>query len=430
MGAGPLFDKSQQIKLSRRKILQSLVAAGAVPVLPGSALAQGDSSLSTLGHTREWGVGFDSASRTIAMPNARFATLTKSTVNSLERAIQEYSEIVRRGGWNEVHMTERLRVGMRHASVVPLRERLLITGDLDQAAGVSDVFDSYVEAAIRRFQARHGITADGSPGESTILAMNVPAEVRLRQLEINIARVRSMFGQLGERYTVVNIPAAHVEAVQNDEAALRHTAVAGMPDRPSPILRARIIEVNFHPFWTVPLSIIRKDLIPLMQKEPDYLAKNGIRIYDQRGNELSPDRIDWQTDEATNYMFRQDPGKLNALGTVRINMPNPEAVYMHDTPTKNLFGEDFRFLSSGCVRVQNIRELVAWLLSETPGWSREKVDAHLRSGERVDAKLAKPVPVHWVYITAWANPDGVVQFRDDVYGHDGLGIRSVASAPI
>lgn len=410
-------------------MLKHLAGAGAAAALPSPLLAQEPLATSLLGPAGEWSEGFDSASRTIAMPSARFATLSTSTVQSLERAIQEYSQIVQRGGWREVPANDRLRVGMQHHNVVPLRQRLIVTGDLDKAAGVSEIFDSYVEAAVRRFQARNGITPDGVLRESTVSALNVPAEVRLRQLQTNVVRVRSMSGFLGDRYAVVNIPAAHLEAVENGNVASRHTTVVGKPDRPSPVLQAKIIEVNFHPFWTVPVSIIRKDLIPKMQAEPDYLAKNKIRIYDRRGNELQAEQVNWQTDEAVDYMFRQDPGELNSMGTVRVNMPNPHAVYMHDTPSKNLFGEDMRFHSSGCVRVQNIRDFVVWLLKGTPGMSRTQVDALIKSGERVDAKLAKPIPVYWVYITAWANPDGIVQFRDDVYGHDGLGIRPVAAAP-
>jgi len=406
------------------------LAAGAAVTLPGTALAQELSELSLLGSAGEWGHGFDSASRTIAMPSNKFATLTESTVQSLERAIQEYARLQQRGGWPAVPASERLRVGVQHRNVAALRQRLIATGDLDQAAGVSEIFDSYVEAAVRRFQARNGITPDGVLRESTVTAMNVPVDVRLRQLETNIVRVRAMSGNLGDRYVVVNIPAAHLETVEKGNAVSRHTAIVGKPDRPSPVLQARIVEVNFHPFWTVPVSIIRKDLIPKMQEEPDYLTNNKIRIYDKRGRELQPEQVNWQSDEAVDYMFRQDPGELNSMGTIRVNMPNSEAVYMHDTPSKNLFGEDQRFHSSGCVRVQNIRDFVVWLLKDTPNMTRHQVDALIKSGERVDAKLARPVPVYWVYITAWANPDGVVQFRDDVYGQDGLGIRPVASTPI
>ena len=122
-----------------------------------------------------------------------------------------------------------------------------------------------------------------------------------------------------------------------------------------------------------------------------------------------------------NYRFKQDPGDFNSLGSMRINFPSKDGVYMHDTPSKGLFGEDMRFHSSGCVRVQNVRELVNWLLMETPGWSRQEIDAVVKSGERKDAKVAKPVPLYWVYVTAWATPDGVTQFREDIYNRDGLG---------
>jgi murein L,D-transpeptidase YcbB/YkuD len=414
-------------KPSRREVVHGLAVLGGTAMLPAVPAAQEQSPLSMLGPAAEWSEGFDSASRTIAMPSARFATLTSGTVQSLEKAIEEYGRIVRGGGWREVAASERLRVGMQHRNVVPLRQRLIATGDLDRSAGVSDIFDSYVEAGVRRFQARNGISADGVLRETTVSAMNVPANVRLRQLELNVVRVRSMAGHLGDRYAVVNIPAAHLEAIEGGNAVSRHTTIVGKPDRASPVLQARIVEVNFHPFWTVPVSIIQKDLIPKMQAEPDYLAKNKIRIYDKRGRELQPEQVNWQSDEAVDYMFRQDPGELNSMGTIRVNMPNPHSVYMHDTPAKNLFGEDQRFHSSGCVRVQNIRDFVVWLLKDTPKMSRGQVDTLIKSGERMDAKLAKPIPVYWVYITAWANPDGVVQFRDDVYSHDGLGIRPVAA---
>jgi murein L,D-transpeptidase YcbB/YkuD len=417
----PLTPKNKH-RISRRDAIRGLAGAAA-SMLPLSAFAQERTNNSIA----EWSQGFDSASRTITMPRSRFATLSATTVQSVEQAIQNYNGIVSRGGWRSVPIgKERLRLGMRDRAVVPLRHRLIASGDLDPAAGVSEIFDSYVEAGVKRFQARHGISSDGVVREGTVNALNVPAEVRLRQLETNLVRVRSMAGFLGERYVVVNIPAAQLEAIENGTVASRHTAIVGKPDRPSPVLQAKIQEVNFHPTWTVPASIVKKDLIPKMQADPDYLTQNKIHIFDQRGRELQPDLVNWQGDEATNYMFRQDPGDHNSMGTIRINMPNSYAVYMHDTPSKNLFGEDMRFHSSGCVRVQNVRELVAWILRDTHGWPRTQVEAVIKSGERIDAKLTKALPVYWVYVTAWANPDGIVQFRDDIYGNDGVG--SIASS--
>jgi len=393
------------------------------------AAAAEDQILQALIQTQggEFGQGFDSASRTIRMPKASLPTLSASTVQTTEQAIGQYESIVARGGWPSVPPSALLRLGNRHPSIVPLRQRLAATGDLDVTTGISEIFDSYVEAAARRFQARHGLSVDGLVREQTFNALNVPAATRLAQLKTNLVRLRSMGGNLGQRYVVCNIPAAQIEAIENGVAVSRHVGVVGKPDRPSPDIQSKITEINFNPFWTVPNSIVRRDLIPRMQQEPDYLTKNRIRIFDQRGTELQPQQINWYSDEAVNYQFKQDPGDFNSLGSIRINFPNPHSVYMHDTPFKNLFGEDFRFHSSGCVRVQNVRELVNWLLSDTPGWSRQEIDQVIKTAERKDAKLARPVPLYWVYVTAWATPDGIVQFRDDIYSRDGLGTVAATS---
>jgi murein L,D-transpeptidase YcbB/YkuD len=369
----------------------------------------------------EMGEGFDAASRTALMPKSSLPTLSPATIQTTEQAIPAYESLVAQGGWQPIPPIDKLRLGTRHAGVVPLRQRLIAGGDLDVSSSLSDVYDSYVERAVRRFQARHGLNIDGIAREQTITAMNIPAGARLNQLKVNLDRLRTMAKALSPRFVMSNIPAAQIEAVENGVAITRHTAVVGKPDRASPELNSKIVEINFNPYWTVPVSIVRKDLIPKMQAEPDYLSKNHIRVLDPRGTEVTPAQINWYSEEAVNYRFKQDPGDFNSLGTIRINFPSAHGVYMHDTPLKNLFGEDFRFHSSGCMRVQNVRELVNWLLMDTPGWSREEIDQVIKGGDRKDARIAKPVPLHWVYITAWATPDGVVQFRDDIYNKDVLG---------
>jgi murein L,D-transpeptidase YcbB/YkuD len=366
--------------------------------------------------------GFDNASRNVKLPKKSLPTLSPSTAQTTEASIAQYEAIVAKGGWPEVSaVAQGARVGVKSAAVPALRQRLATAGDLELNSGAPDVFDSYVDAAIRRFQVRHGLHPDGIVHDATLRALNVPADMRLAQLKINAGRLKTLTENLGNRLVVANIPAAQIEAIENGVAVTRHIAVAGKPDRPSPDINSKIIQINFNPFWIVPVSIVRKDLIPLMQAEPDYLTKNHIRIYDAKNNEQPPSQIDWYSTEAVNYKFKQDAGNFNSLGSIRINFPSPYGVYMHDTPAKNLFGEDFRFASSGCMRVQNVRELVYWILQETPGWSRAEIDEVIKSGERKDAKVAKPVPLHWVYVTAWATPDGVVQFRDDIYSRDGFG---------
>ncbi len=369
----------------------------------------------------EWSDGFDTASSSAADVRTSTPTLSPQIVSAVQQAIAHYSEIVARGGWPIVPADKKLRIGMRDPSVQALRQRLIISGDLDETAGISDAFDSYVDAAVKRFQARHGIHADGVIGELTFAALNIPAAVRLNQLSTNLTRLKMLTSRLPSgRFVMVNIPAAVVEAVQDGRVVSRHTAVVGKVTRPSPIVNSKITEINFHPFWTVPASIIKKDLIPIMQKDPGYLQRYHIRIYDRKGNEVTADQIDWTTDEATKYLFRQDPGDENSLGIVKINFPSPDGVYMHDTPHKGLFNDEYRFDSSGCVRVQNIRELIVWLLDQTPGWDQQTIDTEFRDGERKDVRLSTPVPLFWTYITAWATEDGVVNFRNDIYNLDGL----------
>jgi murein L,D-transpeptidase YcbB/YkuD len=347
--------------------------------------------------------------------------MSPETIYATQLAIQNYSVILANGGWPVVPDEYVLKLGDRHSNIVALRQRLIASGDLAVGAGISDIFDTYVEAAVKAFQVRHGIPADGVVGENTLNALNIPASDRLSQLQRNLTRIQELAASPADRFVMVNIPGAEIEVVQMGRVVSRHTAIVGKVDRPSPIINSRIYEVNFNPFWTVPASIIRRDLIPLMQNDPDYLNRMRIRAYNGQGTEVPPQNINWNSDEATRYMFRQDPGEMNSLGSVRINFYNPYSVYMHDTPLKTLFGNDYRFDSSGCVRVQNVRDLITWLLRDTPGWSRERVDEMFRNGERLDVQLAQPVNVYFAYVSAWATADGIVHFRNDIYGQDGIG---------
>lgn len=403
------------IRLTRRETVLAMLSTAAAGV-----------SLPAFAQQAEWRQSYDAGSRN-AVQRSSTPMLSPAALAATEQAVEAYRALAARGGWPTLQVSEKLSVGSRGQSVVALRQRLIITGDLDASAGDSNIYDSYVEGGVRRFQSRMGLSTTGSINRATLAALNVPVDRRIRQLETNIVRLRTWSGNLGNRYVVANIPAAAVETVENGHVATRHAAGVGKIDRQSPLLQTKIPEVNFNPTWTVPASIIRKDLIPKMQKEPSYLTENKIRIIGPNG-EIPPERVNWRSDEATRYTFRQDPGgEFNSLGFVRINIPSPHGVYMHDTPSKGIFGDDFRFVSSGCIRVQNVRDYIAFLLKETPGWDRAKIDETIASGERVNARIANPVPCYWVYITAWATPDGGVQFRDDIYNKDGLGPVPVAA---
>jgi len=419
--------KTDKMK-TRRQILAAGLGLGASALAMRAAHAQ-QSALDALldqrlrEHNSGWGDSFDSTAQGQAPVISPEPMFSPASAVNLETALRQHSDMMARGGWNQVPADTVLRLGVRHANVQQLRQRLIVGGDLAQQWGISDIFDSYVDSAVKRFQARHGLVVDGIMGAEGYAAMNVPIGLRVRQMETNLVRIRSMSGFLGDRYVMVNIPAAALEAINSGQVTTRHTAIVGKVDRPTPILDSRIHELNFNPYWTVPVSIIRRDLIPLMQENPSYLAENNIRIFNSWGasaQELAPEQVNWNTEEATRYMFRQDPGEINSLGSVKINFHNEHQVYLHDTPDKSLFGDDYRFLSSGCVRVQNIRELVTWLLASTDGWSRQRIDQVIQTGERVDLRIPDPAPLYINYVTAWAASDGTVNFREDIYNRDGL----------
>jgi murein L,D-transpeptidase YcbB/YkuD len=411
--------------ISRRAFLGSAAAAGA-------SLAAGGAVAQTLTQTTieniinsprrgSWDDQFDAqASRNAVRVSSSVPIFSPETVSNVEIAIASYQDIVFRGGWPVVPSGQKLKLGVSDPSVSVLRQRLIVSGDMARSAGTSPAFDSYVDGAVKQFQARHGLPADGVLGRHSYAALNVSATVRLGQLETNLIRLRSMSGFLGERYVVVNIPAAHIEAVEGQRVALRHTAIVGKISRQTPILNSKIHEVILNPYWTAPRSIIEKDIMPLMRKDPTYLSRNSIRLFDARGNEVAAESIDWNAAEAPKLMFRQDPGKINAMSSTKINFHNPHAVYMHDTPQQSLFGKLLRFESSGCVRVQNVRDLSTWLLRDTPGWDRQSMEQVIASGVSTPIPLADPVPVYFTYVTAWSTSDRVVQFRDDIYRRDGV----------
>ena len=350
------------------------------------------------------------------------------TVSFTEQAVARYQNIVAQGGWQEVPATKKLELGVDDPDVVPLRKRLMVSGDLAQSAGISTAFDSYVDAAVKRFQTRHGLPADGAMGKYTYAAMNVSAQVRLGQLQTNLQRLREKAGTLGSRYVLVDIPAAQIEAVENDRVVLRHTAIVGKIDRQTPVVNSKINEIIVNPYWNAPVSIVRKDIIPLMRKNPDYLKDSHIRLFAPDGSEVDPLNVDWSTDDAAKYRFRQDPGSGNAMASVKINFPSPDGVYMHDTPQQSLFGKMMRFESSGCVRVQNVRDLVTWIRRDSPGWDRQHFEATIKTGENTPVPVVNPVPVHFLYLSAWSTGPGVVQFRDDVYALDGASELQITSS--
>ncbi|KAA3449549.1 murein L,D-transpeptidase [Mesorhizobium sp. SARCC-RB16n] len=416
------------MRTSRRFFLSGASALAAA-VVAGRANAQdviGDILKSSA--RGNWDDQFDARASEGGKVASTLPIFSPQTVAFTEQAVAQYQNIVSQGGWTDVPATKKLQLGVDDPDVVPLRKRLMVAGDLSQSAGISTAFDSYVDSAVKRFQLRHGLPADGSMGKYTYAAMNVSAQIRLGQLQTNLQRLKEKAGTLGSRYVLVDIPAAQVEAVENDRVVLRHTAIVGKIDRQTPIVNSKINEIIVNPYWNAPVSIVRKDIIPLMRKDPDYLKNSHIRLFAPDGSEVDPLTVDWSTDDAAKFRFRQDPGSENAMASVKINFPSPDGVYMHDTPQQSLFGKMMRFDSSGCVRVQNVRDLVTWILRDTPGWDRQHFEAAIKTGQNTPIQVTNPVPVHFLYLSAWSTGPGVVQFRDDVYALDGASELQITSS--
>jgi murein L,D-transpeptidase YcbB/YkuD len=359
-------------------------------------------------------------------PEPGLPTLAPANIEATKNAIKRYSDIVAGGGWKTVPDVT-FKPGETHFAVTILRDRLLVSGELTEDSGAGETYDTPTVEGVKRFQASNGLTPTGKVDQATVQALNISADARLKQLKNNLARLTEMIGVVrnNKKYVIVNIPAAQVEAVALNRVITRHAGVVGKPDRPTPLLRSTITEMNFNPIWRLPPTVIDKDLIPqgreMQAAGKNVLVKMGIDAYDGTGKKLDPEKINWSSNQPKSLSYRQQPGKENPLGFVKINFASGESVYMHDTPSNTLFGKNFRAASSGCIRVHNIERLAYWLLGQNDGWDEEQIKEIKASGKRLDVRLATPVPLYFVYITAWATEDGAVQFRRDLYGKDGVG---------
>lgn len=413
------------MRLTRRNFMRTAAFAGASAAIPAAFGQEGDSIWDMMARNRVL-QNVDQGGNTAAA-EALIATnepiLSFDTAYNLQLAISQYEPFVAAGGWEEIpQQAYGLILGNSKPAVVALKRRLISSGDMAQVEFANDLFDQETDRAVRAFQARHGLIVNGQVDEATWYAMAVPAATRLQQLYLNYTRVQNMATKLSDRYVVVNIPAATIEAVAGGMVEQRHTAVVGRVDRATPILASKIHQINFNPYWHVPKSLVERDLTKYMKENPNYLTEQNIHIYDGNGNEISPATIDWNNlGNAVNYMYRQEPGAANSMGHCKINFFNPYDVYLHDTPSKALFDENARFHSSGCVRVEGVNQLVNWLLRDNGDWDQTRVDTTFESLERLDVSLKSQVPIHTTYITAWANKQGTVSFRDDVYKFDEQG---------
>ena len=355
----------------------------------------------------------------------------------LDQAIAHYRKIIQKGGWPQTKTRRLIRPGDDNKAIPAIRRQLLITGDIPPKGANyysgSYNFDDWLVFGVKRFQRRHGLRVSGRLDRPTRAQLGVTAEARLKQLMLNRRRIAALMeGGNQDRYVLVNVPGFQLEAVEQFEVRKRHRVIVGKPDRQTPSIEATIKGLNFFPYWHVPDSVAHLDLIPKLVREPEYLQKEKIRAAKgfYGGPEIDTHNVDWRTADANKIKFRQDPGPWNALGLVRINMPNKDIVYMHDTPMKPLFKQRHRAFSAGCVRVENVMDLVSWIAKHEPGLSEpgtinrivdttDPLSLREKRPKEFDIKLTRPMSVHFSYITAWVEDDGRIEFRPDIYGRDG-----------
>jgi murein L,D-transpeptidase YcbB/YkuD len=346
--------------------------------------------------------------------------ISAQTEQSLVSAVDFYQSIVAAGGWPKLPGRITLRPGDSDESVVVLRKRLKMTRDLPANARGDYAFDDNVVEAVKRFQRRNGLEPTGVVYGITLRSLNVPAKTRLRQLQANLARIHALLPKLtgSPKYIIMNSASFELQGIQNGRVAITSRVISGKRATPTPDVSAQVRAINILPYWHVPRTIAKRALIPAIRKNPSYLYKERIRVFSTfGGDEVDPSTVNWWGPEATRYVFRQDPGPQNALGVLRFDMPNKHIVYMHDTPMKNLFGYFERAYSAGCVRLQNFLNIADWLIAGQGSWTTARIQAVVASGKPQTIKLAHPLPVHFIYLTAWVT-NGVVEFRNDLYNLD------------
>jgi L,D-transpeptidase YcbB len=324
------------------------------------------------------------------------------------------------GGWPTVPRGS-VKAGDANAAVVlPLRQRLAMSGYLDASASLdSPQFDEEVGLAIGRFQEHHGLRATGILDRTTLERMNVPLETRIAQVAMNLERWRWLPDDLGGRHFMVNVPRFRLLAREHGARVLDMRVVVGKRGNETPLFADEMETVVFSPYWNIPETIALEETAPAVARDPDYLARNNMEILDASGTVVPADTISWDDEAALEgYRFRQRPGADNALGHVKFLFPNKHAVYLHDTPADALFERIGRAFSHGCVRVEEPERLAEYVLRDQKAWTSDAIRASMRAGTERHVKVTQPIPIFIVYMTAWVDENGGLHFEDDVYGYD------------
>ncbi len=408
--------------LSRRAFMLSCVAT--VMAVPALAQAQQTASVAALGPRVNLSGKLATRTGVISEQNEA-AMITAGSSEAMQGAISMYEEIVAGGGWRKLPTKGKLEKAAKGPQVVTLRERLVREGYLDiDALSVPkpELYDGQLIGAVRSFQINHGIAPSGKVDSRTRQEMDVAATHRLFQLQENQVRVATYSENLAQRNILVNIPSVQLETVVNGVVYARHNVIVGRVSRPTPTLVSKVTDVTFNPYWNAPASIVAKDIIPKYLKDPNYLDQMHMRVFDGVGGpEIEPSSVDWENTPPERYHFRQEPGAHNSLATVKVNFANKFMVYMHDTPHREIFQSNSRFESSGCVRVDNVRMFIDWILAGQDGFDEAQFEMITASEQTHPVAVRSKIDVRFMYLTAWATEDGRVNFRPDIYNLDGTG---------
>jgi len=337
----------------------------------------------------------------------------------LHNALAGYRKIMAGGGWGAVPPGPPLKTGARGPRVAALRARLAASGDLPATVAFPaknavppgfDVFDGAVAAAVSHFQQRHGLEATGKVDPDTLAELNVPVADRIRQLQVNMERWRWMPASLGERCILVNVPRFQLDVVEGPKAVMTMKVIVGKDQSRTPAFSDKMSYIEVNPYWNIPEKIAREEILPKLASDPGYLANHNMEYADAG-------------------RLRQRPGGDNPLGKLKFMFPNNFDIYLHDTPAHHLFDEAERDFSHGCIRIEKPFDLAVYLLKDDPKWTPEALQAAIDSGENQTISLPHPLPVHILYWTAWVDPDGTVELRKDIYGHDVQLAQALAAEP-
>lgn len=345
----------------------------------------------------------------------------------LKKALVQYQTLAANGGWSGFDMTvTKLKIGMEHSDVIKLRKRLM-----PNSTDENGRFDEALHQQVVLFQRINGLTPDGVVGKGTAEALNISVEDRMASIAANMERWRWLSDDLGERHIKVNIPNFEMQVIKNDQPVFVCEAIVGKPFRQTPVFSAMMNHLVLAPTWTIPPTILWNDVIPAVKKNSGYLSQKNMEVLTRDGKVVTPSSIDWKNVSRSNfpYMVRQAPGKDNALGNVKFMFPNQYSVYIHDTPTRNLFVHTDRSFSSGCIRISRPMEFAAYLLQDKPEWTLEQMNRVIAQRKERTVFLTNPIPVHLLYMTAWAEEDGTVHFRKDIYNRDQPLLNALRQSP-